>query len=209
LSRRARLGSIVLLATAVGIAGCSGGGSDADAGTVPRRRVSLEVSAGPVAVEAAGTTAGTLSDQDRDAVVDVVRRYVTAGTIAPLEGKPVGDLAPLFSTAAAPGLVGPDRAALVDEGLPEATGRATATAAPLAITALSDSAGAIDLVGTALTLDVAAKTAAGPVAVKRAGELVLTRTPEGWKIDSYRLLVTRDGAGLGPATPPSSAATGP
>lgn len=208
MSRRARLQAVGLtLAVVAGAAGCSGGGGSSQPVSSPPGRVNLELAAGPIQVEQGGAAASTLSDQDRDAVIDVLRRFVTAGTLDPLAGKPVGDLAPLFSAAAAPGLTGPDRAALVDEGLPEATGRTTAVAAPVGLTALSDGGGSIGLVGAALTLDVSAKTARGPVTIKRSGELVLAHAPDGWKIDSYRLLVARDGAGLGPSTPPSSAAS--
>jgi hypothetical protein len=199
-ARRARLqAAAVVLVGALGLAACGGGGSDGSTSS-GSGAVKLTVAPGPVTVEAAGIPAGTLSDQDRDAIVAVVRRYITAGTLDPLAGKPVGNLAPLFSSAATAGLTGADRAALVDEGLPPATGTVTATAAPVALTALSDPAGTIDLVGATLTLDVAAKTARGPVTVKRDGELVLRRAPEGWKIDSYRVTVNRDGAGLGVAS---------
>jgi len=208
MSRRARLQAAGLaLAVAAGAAGCSGGGGSSTPAAPAPGRVNVQVTAGPVQVEQGGTAPGALSDQDRDAVIDVVRRFVTAATLDPLAGKPVGDLAPLFSTAAAPGLTGADRAALVDDGLPEATGRTTATVAPVGLTALSDAGGSIGLVGATLALDVSARTGRGPVTIKRSGELVLAHAPDGWKIDSYRLLVARDGAGLGPSTPPTSAAS--
>ncbi len=195
----------MLLAGTAAIAACSGGSGGSSAAPAPAE-ARLKLETGPVSVEAAGTP-GTLSDADQAAILDVLRRYVVAGTLDPLAGKPVGDLAPLFSPAATPGLTGADRAALVDEGLPAATGRTTAMAPPVALTALSDGAGTIDLVGAALAVDVAAPTARGRVSVKRSGELVLTRTPDGWKIDSYRLLVARDGAGLGTSTTTATSGT--
>jgi hypothetical protein len=207
LTRRARLqAGALLLAGAAIAAGCSGD-SGANTAPTPSSDVQLDLTAGPVVVEAAGAPA-TLADTDRDAIVDVVRQYVTAATLAPLRGRPVGDLAPLFTPAARGGLTGIDRAALVDEGIPEVTGRTRATAFPVGLTALSDRAGAIDLVGASFAFDIAGRARQGPVSVKRSGELVLMRSPEGWLIDSYRVTVERGGAGLGPSTTTATAGEG-
>ena len=207
-TRRARLqAGALLLAGAAIAAGCSGDSGADTAATTRSGDVQIDITAGPVAVEAAGAPA-TLADGDRDAIIDVVRRYVAAATLAPLRGKRVGDLAPLFTPAARAGLEGTDRAALVDEGVPEVTGRARSTSFPVGLTALSDRAGAIDLVGASFAYEVAARAENGPLTVKRSGELVLTRSPEGWLIDSYRVTVERDGAGLGPSTTTATAADG-
>lgn len=206
-TRRARLqAGALLLAGAAIVAGC-GGDSGANTATTRSSDVQLDITAGPVAVEAAGAPA-TLADADRDAIVDVVRKYVTVATLAPLRGRPVGNLAPLFTPAARGGLEGADRAALVDEGLPKATGRTRSTSFPVALTALSDRGGAIDLVAASFAYDVATRAEQGPVTVKRSGELVLARSPEGWLIDSYRVTVERDGAGLGPSTTTATAGDG-
>ena len=143
-----------------------------------------------------GRRPGTLSDADRGAIIETLRKYVIAATIDPLHGKPIGDLAAVFTPEATAALAGPDRAAAVDEGMPKAKGTVTATTPPVPIVALSDPAGAIDVVGTTLFLDVHTKAAGGPIRVLRTGELVLKRDAGAWKIASYRLTVNRTGAGL-------------
>lgn len=185
---------------ALTLAACGGGsGETAAPTTTTRPGTELTIAAGPVALESAGP-AGALSDADRDAVIDTVRRYVTAATVDPLLGRGVGDLAPLLGAAVGSSLTAEDRAALVDEGLPEASGTVHAVATPVALTALVDQAGAVDLVGAALDLTVDARTKQGPVTVHRFGELVLARDGAAWRIDSFRLSVDRAGAGLEPAT---------
>ena len=101
---------------------------------------SLELESGGVQVETTGAPA-TLGNADRDAIVDTVRRYVIAATIDPFHGKPVGDLAPLFTLPAVAALNGLDRVAALDEGVPKATGLVKVTSAPMILTALSDPMG--------------------------------------------------------------------
>jgi hypothetical protein len=43
--------------------------------------------------------------------------------------------------------------------------------------------------------------------IHRSGELMFTRDAGAWKILSFKLSVTRDGAGLGAATPATPKAT--
>ena len=113
-----------------------------------------------------------------------------AATIDPLHGKPVGDLAPLFTAAGVAALDGPDRAAAIDEGLPEGDGhgqgrRPRRSRSPRS----SDPTGAIDLVGATLYLDVDTKAAGGRSSVHRTGELVLSRaTRAPGRSTSYRLV---------------------
>ncbi|MBM3676114.1 MAG: hypothetical protein FJW88_14470 [Actinobacteria bacterium] len=178
------------------LAACGGAGASEKAATTTTRVGStMTIEAGTVTVESAGAPLG-LADADRDAVVETVRRYVKAATVDPLLGEGVGDLAPLLAATVGSGLTPADRAALVDEGLPESTGTVEAVVAPVVLTALADRAGAIDLVGAGLDVTVTAKTARGPVVVHRAGELILVRDGAAWRIESFRLLVDRSGRGL-------------
>lgn len=189
---------------ALALAGC-GGGSDAKAArTAAPAGSTLDLEAGPVNVEASGNPA-QLSDADRNAIVDTVRRYVIAATIDPLHGKPVGNLTSLFTPSAAMAIQGLDRAAAVDEGVPKATSTVKVSTSPMLLTALSDPAGAINLVGTSLYLDAKTRSGRGPVQVKRSGELVLSRAAGNtWKIASFRLTADRTGAGIERAATTSS-----
>ena len=127
-------------------------------------------------------------------------------TIAPLEGKPVPDLASHFTAAAAPGAAGRRSVTRsLDADLPRATGRVTPTLQPVNLHALADAGGAIDLVGSTLDLTVqATRGRADRSRSTAAGELMFTRDGGTWKILSFQLAVTRDGAGLGTATATSS-----
>ena len=190
----------VALVAGLTVAACSSGGGSAKATpttTTPKARV--RVTPGLVSVASAGPAA-QLSDADQAAVLAAVGDYVKAATIAPLEGTTVPDLAAHFAPAAAPALTGPERDALVDADVPRATGRITPTLQPVNLKALADAGGAIDLVGSTLDLTVQARTAGGPVTIHRSGELMFTRDAGTWKILSFKLAVTRDGAGIGTAT---------
>ena len=86
-----------------------------------------------------------------------------------------------------------------DDGLAADGHRSRATLAPVSITGLADPTGAIDLVGTTLDLTVTRRSQGGDITIHRSGELMFVRDGAGWKILSFRLAVTRDGAGLGSA----------
>jgi hypothetical protein len=185
------------------MAGCSSGGSgkSAPSTTVPNARV--RVIPGEVNVVAAGPPA-QLADADRDAVLAAIGTYVRDATVAPLEGKKVPDLASLFTASAAPALQGAERDALLDADVPRAKGRINPALQPVNLRALADGGGAIDLVGSTLDLTVQTTAAGGPITIHRTGELMFARDAGTWKILSFRLAVTRDGAGLGAASRTSS-----
>jgi hypothetical protein len=198
------LAATLSAALLVVLAGCGGGGGDEEKqATKASTGASVTLTAGDVKVEAAGAP-GTLADADKAAIVETLKQYVTAVSVNPLEGKPIGDLTPIFTTAASASLKGPDGAAATDEGLPKATAKVVAKAPPVALTALSDPSGAIDLVGATVYLYVDTKAAGGPIHVLRTGELVLRRDAGAWKIDSYKLSVERTGAGVTAATTPTT-----
>ncbi len=197
------LAATLSAALVVALAACGGGGDSEKKATKTSTGSSVELTAGDVKVEAAGTP-GTLADADKAAIVDTLHEYVEAATVDPLEGKKVGDLAPVFTAEASASLAGPDGAAATDEGLPKATAKVVATAPPVSLTALSDPSGAIDLVGATLYLNVDTKASGGPIHVLRSGEIVLRRDGSTWKIASYKLSVNRTGAGVTSATTPTT-----
>jgi len=201
---------LVVLVTvlAVALVACGGGDDDSAKKTTVPKGSTLDLTAGTVQVEAAGPP-GTLADADQQAIIETLKKYIVAATIEPLHGKKVGDLSGVFTAEAAASLAGPDRAAAIDEGMPKATATVKASTPPVPMVALSDSTGAIDLVGTTLFLDVNTKAAGGPIRVLRTGELVLKRDDGAWKISSYKLAVNRTGSGLPPATTSSTEKSAP
>ena len=74
----------------------------------------------------------------------------------------------------------------------------------MSLKALADPSGTISLVGSTLDLTVRTTTAKGPVTIHRSGELMFTRDAGAWKIVSFKLAVTREGAGLDAAGATSS-----
>jgi len=191
------------LLAGLALAACSSGGSTKATPTTAPSNARVRVTPGTVTVATAGPAA-QLADADRDAIVAAVGSYVQDATVAPLEGKPPADLTSHFVAAAAPALQGPERDALVDADLPRATGRVAPALQPVNLHALADPTGAIDLVGSTLDLTVQATASGGPITIHRSGELMFTRDGGTWKILSFRLAVTRDGAGLGAAAATSS-----
>jgi hypothetical protein len=185
------------------LAACGGGGDEKAKPAKTSTGASIDLTAGDVRVEAAGTP-GTLAEADKTAIVDTLKQYVSAVSVNPLEGKPVGDLSSIFTAEASASLQGPDGAAATDEGLPKATAKVVAKAPPVALTALSDPSGAIDLVGATVYLYVDTKAAGGPIHILRSGELVLRRDAGAWKIASYKLSVDRTGTGVTAATTPTT-----
>lgn len=124
--------------------------------------------------------------------------YVDRATAAPLRsGSRAGDLAALFTSAASARVDGPDRPALVDEGLPRATDVQTeASTAKLA--ALVGPDNAVEVVTATIDLRLQV-TGEGILAIVRTGDLVLVPDGGGWKIDGYDLRTARDSA-AGPTT---------
>lgn len=143
-------------------------------------------------MEAAGNVSRATSDATWAGVLDTLNHYLDAATLTPLStGGPAGDLAPLFMSAAADRVTkGPDRAALIDEGLPS-TNDLKSDAAVATLTALAGSDGVVSVVSAALDLRLSGQANGAPVKVSRSGDLVLL--PEGgtWKIDGYDIRASR------------------
>jgi hypothetical protein len=166
-----------------------------------------EVSIGDVELTAAGVFTANAGPpvpappELTEGVLTTVGAYIDGGLIEPIRsGDAAGDIAGIFEAGAAAQLEGPDRSALFDEGLPEVTGTFTPAAQPVPITALSDAGGAFVLATAILTYSAELETADGPVTVGRTAELTMVPQPDGWKIMTYDVLVTRDGGGIAPTT---------
>jgi hypothetical protein len=217
--RRTRLllgigGGIVAIAViAVVIALVAGGGDSkksAGSPTTAAPSTTANLSLGNVSTESAGPPAQLTPDQAQ-AVLKVVTDYVHTATIDPLRtAKPAGDLSGLFTAGALAQVTGPDRAVMVDEGLPRVTGDLTVNAKPVDVVGLADQGGAIVLATAALDLDITgdAHVRAGPLHVIRRGSLVLAPDPTGaWKVTSFDVAVARSGAGIDPTTTTASTPT--
>jgi hypothetical protein len=140
-------------------------------------------------------------------VVDTLDKWLTGAVLTPLNSGAAGDITGLFSPDVAPRLSGPDRVALVDEGLPRATG-ITAAAQTVRLAALTDADGAVALVTA--TLDVRLDVAAldGPYSVAHLGELVLQQDGGTWRIAGYDVRsVHVDKAGVTNATATTTVTT--
>jgi len=142
-------------------------------------------------VEGAGDPASV--ERVKAAVVATFTRYLQDGVLAPLRsGGPAGDLLPLFTARAAAHLAATaDRNAFVDEGLPPAT-RITDLAPGLRLTGLADQAGAVVLVAARMDLRLVAGVQDTTITIDRDADLVLVADGDAWKIDAYRIRVTRD-----------------
>jgi len=127
----------------------------------------------------------------RDGAHALLDQYLDRAVVTPLRSGLVGDLAPLFTAPALERLSGPDRAAMIDEGLGGATDISVATAAAQ-LTALVGPEG-VHVIVAGIDLAVTAKWRGGPVAIHRSGELTLVVDGDAWKISGYDVRVDRDG----------------
>lgn len=189
--------------------GCSGGSSGKSAAPKAAVKERVEVTPGAVSVASARLDPPVVVDDAvRNQMLDTVKRYVQVATVDPLRtGRGAAAIAPLFTAAAAAQAQGPDRAVLVDEGLPSATGDITAKAVPVTITVLADPTGNLILASAGLELAVDTKTAQGPVEIRRVGQLTLAPDAGSWKVAGFDLFVKRSGKGVNAAAKVKRAAT--
>ena len=191
--------SVLVLAAALTLAACSGGDDDnstekSEKSTTSSTAVAadLALTRGEVAVASAGGDVA-LDEATQQAVVDAAQAYVDAATIAPLTTGKVGDgYDALFDTSVSTNATGPDRPALTEDGVPEATKSPEVTATPVRIDALADKDGKVLLVGATFDVDVRAEGAGGPMSVHRTNELTYAPIDGTWKITAYRVDVQRD-----------------
>lgn len=175
---------------AVALSGCSGGKDPSPAPAAPpAQAISFTVSGDEVAAVAPPGPA--FPDDVRAKVTSTLERYLDDAVVGPLRsGRPAGDLGPVFTGPALARVNGPDRAALVDEGLP-AAGDLRAEAVTARLAALADAGGAVTVVSAAVELRLRTGGAEG-LTIVRTGDLVLLADGEAWKIDGYDIRTSRD-----------------
>jgi hypothetical protein len=165
----------------------------------------VKIAPGAVTVYKVGEAPDTLPDDVRNAVIATLTGYVNAATVTPLQKGAVDDagLATALAPAVTARLAGPDRAVLVDEGLPKATSRVKVAATPVALTGLADGAGSVVVVTANVDATTTTKTAKGRLVIKRTGDLVLEPDNGTWKITGYTLNVVRAGRAAIPKPTPT------
>jgi hypothetical protein len=209
--RRSRVGLavgaavvVVVAAVVVGILVSSGGDDSGDRGgggesaSRPVANTDVRIEAGEVTADSAGPPV-SVSPEITGGVIDLIRKYLELATVEPLRRQQAaGDLSGVFDTAALARATGPDRALLVDEGMPKVTGDLDVTSIPIALTGLGDLDGNLVLVTANVAFDVQGDTGAEePLHIQRFGSLVVTPDAAGsWKISAYKLYVERTGGGL-------------
>ena len=144
----------VLVFSGGGDESSDGGGGDGEQASRPVANTNVTLMAGDVTAESAGPPV-SVAPEITSGVIDLIGRYIEIATVEPLRNaQPAGDLSGIFDVAALAKATGPDRALLVDEGLPQVTGDLDVAAQPVAITGLGDQAGNLVLVTATLTLDI-------------------------------------------------------
>jgi len=168
------------------------------------------VTIGDVTIYKVGNGPNSLPDDVRSKIVAAVSTYLDAATVKPLQTGAVDEasLATTLAPAATYRAAGVDRGALLDEGLPKATGRIVVNTLPLKLTALADGDGRVVVVTARLDSIARTRTQKGAVTISRKGDLVFTPDGDTWKIDGYDLAVERSGKGLVAPTTATTAVPG-
>jgi hypothetical protein len=205
---------VTIVVLVVALASCSGG-DDADTAspstTTKAPGTTVDIPLGDVSADSAGGPVTIAPDQSQR-VLDALLTYVKGATVQPLRtGKPAtADFGAIFDANTLASATTTDRGVLLDEGLPQVTGDITATAQPVALLGLGDQGGTLTLISAALLVDVtgATKVKDAPIHIVRKADFVLQPDASGaWKITSYDVVVSRDGAGLSPTTTSAAAPT--
>jgi hypothetical protein len=203
---------VVLAGVAVAVFALGGSSSSKKSEATPttRAHTMLTLAAGDVEVASSGP-AVTITPQQTQAVMAVIRNYVETATVDPLRtGQPVGDLSGVFDAGTLARVDGVDRPVMTDEGLPKVTGNLVATAAPVTLIGLGDQQGNLVLVSAHLQLTVDGQVTGSKtgVNVQRQGDLVLASNGfGGWRVTSYSMTVNRAGAGVDTTTTTGGAVT--
>lgn len=197
-------GLAVAVACAVALSSCSSSPKPAPPGSpgasVPAGSASASTSPKPVPGRsftlaepdiAAFSTPPLLPVEAKNGAQALLDQYLDRAVLTPLRSGHAGDLAPLFTAAALGRLSGPDRLALVDEGLPNATDVALGSASAQ-LTALVGPEG-VHMLVAGINLVVNAKVNGAPLIIHRSGELTLVVDGDAWRITSYDVQVARDG----------------
>lgn len=197
-------GVVVAIAAVVAVFVVAGGGSDDNSSsTAPvsaQRANSVDLPLGDVSADSAGPAVTVSPDQSQQ-VISVLRDYVKGATVQPLRsGAPAtAELATVFDAGTLAQATTTDRGVVFDEGLPKVTGNLDVVARPISLVGLGDQGGNLTLVTAAVLLDVKGRTAVkgGPLHIVRRADFVLAPDGAGaWKVTAYDMVVTRSGAGL-------------
>lgn len=202
--RAARVGGLVALAalaaaltacsssskvtpTTAGQPGSAAPGSTAVTAVAPTPGRSFTLAEPDVA---AFGTPPLLPIEARNGAQILLDQYLDRAVLTPLKSGQAGDLAPLFTAAALERLNGPDRGALVDEGVTGATDVKVASASAR-LTALVGPEG-VHLLVAGIELAVSARAGGAPLTIRRTGELTMVVDGDAWKISAYDVRVDRD-----------------
>jgi hypothetical protein len=199
---------LVLAGSALALASGGGGGS---AGPEFKASTAVDLQAGETNVEFLGFTAPAFPSGVRDQILSSIGTYVEDGVVKPLRKGKADDagLATVFDDAAVARLTGPERAILIDEGLPKAVGKVTVTTPAVAMTALADKGDALVLISASVDFKVKAQAEKGAVTIQRTGSFVFAPDQNGtWKITGWTLNVTRGGNAIPPDTAPTTTTAG-
>lgn len=159
---------------------------------------SVNLAAGPTTLHTVSFAGGTFSPDVSAAIMTTLGEYAESAMVTPLrKGKPASAaLANVFDAPALARLSGPDRAVVLDEGLPRAVGKIGVSSPPIPLTGLADASGNTILVSADVKLTAKARTEKGVIGVTRAGTFVLAPDASGiWKITGWTLTTDRRGPG--------------
>ena len=191
-----------MLAAVLLMTACSSGG-DAGLTAVPTTSASSAIAFAVTGatVESVALPPPPFPDDVKASVLATLDRYLQDAVLGPLRsGGRAGDLEPVFTGRARARVDGPDRAALVDEGVAPAAGDSVRSeAATLGLAALAGADNAVTVVTA--TVDLRLRTGGDDeVAISRSGQLVLVPDGGSWKIDGYDIRTRRDGGASATAT---------
>lgn len=190
-------------ALVLGLTGCSSGGDRSSPTTASSSQpTSAPTTTAPPAatftltggiVRAPDPRMTTFPSEVVVGVQSALDAYLDRAVLAPLRsGGPAPDLSGLFAPAARPRLEAgsADRAALVDEGLPAARDlrveRAVAD-----VGAVAGPQGRVGAVLASLDLTVTGRIGSSGLTIRRTGEVSLGPYEGAWKIDYFKVTVTR------------------
>lgn len=133
-----------------------------------------------------------LPEDVQNEIRELLDRYLNTATLTPLrKGGAVADLGGVFSGQALERATGPDRAALVDDGLPRMA-RMQLGDASARLTALLGPSG-VAVVAADIHVLVTGAVTGGALTIERTAELQLARDGDSWKVGGYDVSVTRTG----------------
>jgi hypothetical protein len=170
-------------------------------------RVSHPLKVGSVTVQHAGRVV-PFADGTKRKVLAIAQHYVDKGILAPLEnGRVAKGYAKLFAPGIRPAAITTDERVLTDLPVGTTT-KLVEHAGPVAMSALTDTTGALLYVATKFNVTVQATRKAGAITVTRKVELTFEKI-DGWRIVAYRVTVTRYAPLPAKTTPKKSKPTTP